>query len=317
MLTLSMAASNLLNVTNDSSSVTNCLNSATIHKNSSPSIVFTAIATSYLSIGIGSLAIFGNLVFLYIVYSVRRLRTTHNLLLVFLALTDLSIGLFSVPLHVSRGVLWSLHRYSCHLEVTEQILYLLLGGFSLIGVLILTLDRLLAVMFPLKRKTWNLLRVYVTVYIFLSFAAALGIVLWKMQVFNQNQLRVVLACLVCLSLLTISLSYVKIYRLIQAAQRRRAEMMSAISARKRTSILTSWYVTLLVILFYLPRPFITAFEDEEALYHYMRWTALLIFSNSAVNPAIYFYRKEDIRNEFSCICQRLRRVVVRNDVSLQ
>ncbi len=278
----------------------------TIHKQSSPSVVFSAIATSCLSVAIGIMAVFGNLTFLYIVYSVRRLRRAYFYLLVCLAVTDLCIGLFSIPVYFSQGILRAHQRFSHYLGDAEQVLYILLFGMSLVGVLNLTLDRLLAVMFPLKRKSWNLKTVYAILYSSMLCLTLVSIILWSREIVRLNRLRAVIGVLVGIILLAILLSYAQMYRMIKASDRAREEITLQISPKKKKSLFTSGYISILVVLLYLPRAFVATIKHEESLYHYMRWTSLLIFSNSAVNPAIYYFQKEEIQTELLRIVRGFR-----------
>ncbi len=296
---------NFNNQTNASKSSTNCFDTFAIHEASNPSIIMSAITTSALSAPIGLLAIVGNSVFLYIMFRVRRLRTAYNYLLVFLALTDLCLGLLSVPVFIFRGVLRSFHLSSCYLREAARPKTLLVG-LSLVGILVLTLDRLFAVMYPLKRKLWSLKKIYAVLYV-VMFCVILGLsILRKMKIVNFDTSRLVIGAVVFLILVLVTVSYIKIYRVIKASEKVREELAPQITSKKKKSIFTSGFITLLVVLLYFPRIFVAMIEGEEALFIYSRWTELMLFSNSAINPMIYFYRKEDVKIELCRIFRKAR-----------
>ncbi len=306
------------NKTNNATSVVNCFGTLIIYTNSNPYIIFSALATSYLAVGIGIFAVFGNSTFLYIVYSVKRLRTAYNILLVFLALTDLSVGLLTVPVYTYLGALRLVQQTNCALEILLKIFSHVFGALSLIGIMVLTVDRLLAVLFPLRRKGWNLKRLYVILYTFMFFITSLFVTLWQNKLIDLRKVRGVLAGTVGAILVVILLSYIKIYQTIKRGDQARAAM-TAQRSRKKKSAITSGYITLLVIILYLPRIFVSLVKNPETFYYFVRWTALFVYLNSALNPLIYFYRNEGVQTELLRIirglrCRFIRRGTVGNNV---
>ncbi len=284
----------------------------------SPQITFSALATSYTGVGTGFMAIFGNAVFLYIMYSVRRLRTTFNVVLILLAITDLCVGLLCVPIYITLGIMKAIKVQSCVLELANFFISAFANGLSLWTISLMSVDRLLAVIFPLRRKGWSLDKIYVALFTGMSIFVILLFILAEMARLN-NEVRLILSSMVFLVLASILICYVLIFLAIKRREKNLGNMTSVQLQKKKRKAITSGYITLLVVVLYLPRLFAFLQKDEEANWHFKRWTGLLIYMNSAIDPAIYIYRREHMMEEFqTLVCRfrrRISRMVVRNRAS--
>ncbi len=276
-----------------------CFGILKITTSTDAALMFTAAVTSYLYIPIGIIAVLGNACFIYIFYKVRRLRTAQNFVMVFLASTDLSVGLLTIPLQIVLGVMRLFHRYSCPVEITVKLVAHFLSAVSLLGILLIAIDRGIAVMFPLKRRAWDLKRAYAVYFICAVFLALILLLLWQTKIYGLGVSRWIVACGTLVILGFIVVCYISIYFSLKKSGRRRSVLESGGSLRKkRNSVVTSGFITAIFCFVFFPRAFLTFMETEEQLYHFIRWTGLLIFSNSAINPAIYYYRRYEIRQEY-------------------
>ncbi len=300
------------NETNERTSVVHCYGVLRITTASNPTVMFTAIAISFFNVPIGIFAVLGNASFMYLYYKVRRLKTAQNLTMTFLASTDLFVGLFSVPIHIILGIMRGFGRHSCLVEVALKIIANFFSGVSLLGILIISFDRAIAVLFPLRRRTWNLKRVYKIYFMCSGFCIILLIVFWQSKIYGQKATRWTVAALILVVLVLIIICYILIHVSLKRSEKRRNNIVQVNKWKKqKKSAVTSGLITFLFFFFYFPRVFINLTKGEEELYHFTKWTALLIHLNSAINPAVFFYRREEIREELTSLIDRVRQWILK------
>ena len=92
--------------------------------------------------------LFGNSLILLSIARIRRLRTRMNILVANLSVSDFLVGLIMIPYDISFVMVEDLrqNKWTCLLRETFQILFL---GSSVLNLLLISVERYLAIMFPL------------------------------------------------------------------------------------------------------------------------------------------------------------------------
>ncbi|KAL3171276.1 hypothetical protein MRX96_013503 [Rhipicephalus microplus] len=100
---------------------------------------------------ISLVAVVGNTFVLWIVATSRRMRTETNYLIANLAISDIIIGLFSIPFHFQAALLqrWLLPRFMCAFCPFVQVLSVNVSIFTLTAIAV---DRYRAITIPLKAR---------------------------------------------------------------------------------------------------------------------------------------------------------------------
>lgn len=100
---------------------------------------------------ISLVAVVGNAFVLWIVATSRRMRTETNYLIANLAISDIIIGLFSIPFHFQAALLqrWLLPRFMCAFCPFVQVVSVNVSIFTLTAIAV---DRYRAITIPLKAR---------------------------------------------------------------------------------------------------------------------------------------------------------------------
>ncbi|EEC20107.1 G-protein coupled receptor, putative [Ixodes scapularis] len=100
---------------------------------------------------ISLVAVLGNAFVLWIVATSRRMRTETNYLIANLAISDIIIGLFSIPFHFQAALLqrWLLPRFMCAFCPFVQVVSVNVSIFTLTAIAV---DRYRAITIPLKAR---------------------------------------------------------------------------------------------------------------------------------------------------------------------
>lgn len=115
-----------------------------------PMYLQVTIITMYSIIII--LAVGGNSTVCYIVFRARRMRTVMNFFIVSLALSDILMAMFCIPFtFVANLVLndWPFGEALCPIVTYLQSVAVFLSSFTLVAI---SLDRYVAIIYPLRRK---------------------------------------------------------------------------------------------------------------------------------------------------------------------
>ncbi len=289
-------------------SVKNCYNLVSVHSVQSNDIVaFSAVFTASLCVSIGFGAVFGNILVIYVTYKSKLYKTAQGILLMNLALTDLQTGIFIIPANIVLRMLETQGQHSCFLEMLIKAGAHTLSGVSMLLIVLLAIDRCIAVKFPVKCRGWELKK-YFTIAVICSWLYVFLLVgFYLSKVYSLKASRIVAAvnCVVAIICLTVAYSIIS-YELRQRA-RRVAQLGTTASQKERQSVITCALIAIAFFIAYAPRISITFPKDEETLYHLSRWSSLGILANSALNPFIYFYRRDVFKTEVLKLVRRLRR----------
>ena len=260
------------------------------------------------------LAVTGNALIVAVIWRNRTLRTPFYMFLCGLALTDLFTGLITHPFYVASRVICS--KGPQEIEGRRSFLVLarvITGGFGsyliYVTVLILTcmsIERWLYMsrrFLFIQRRTRFIVAGIILVPIPFSVFRVLNVLTGSYGHILTASFASLLLCLIA-----ISTSYFKVFRIIrchqQQVQARETPQISgqpAINmAKYKKSVFSILYIVLLFYISYCP--FIVFFgiyrslrgHSVVELLYVMSLTS--VFLSSSLNPLIYLWRMNDIRN---------------------
>ena len=295
----------MLNLSNNTTSGTaslpnfvNCYGMLEMPINISTSMKASAIVNILLSIPTAILAVLGNSIVIYTIYSVKSLQKVSTYLLAYLAINDLLVGAIVLPLNIIARILEVFYQMRCPLEILIKVAAHSVIAQSFFTLTLLAVDQCIAITIPFRHRSMNLAKKFGIALFGFGVLVTLIITSMLIKAFPAKMLRPVILSLISVILCTIAVSYIQIGRVLRNRARAVQGIMhcnSFKSSSKRGAISTGIYVlTFLICVF--PRFSIILMEDQELLYHSMRWSAIIIWSRCVFNPLLYFYRKKDFRD---------------------
>lgn len=272
-------------------------------------------AMAYFTIPISLMATMSNIIILYTLYKVPRLKSASSILLVFLSVADLPNGLFVQPIFVLFCVHDVLGSCVAGLRVFHAHFAHLICSCSAFMIAVISIDRCIQVSYPLKSRAWNLKKVYT--YISCSSWLGLAVINASRSVMTEKTFNTLSIFFITSVIFIAIASYAIIYRIIR--NNRCSDFNSGVNSRvhkqrllrqKRASRMIKVIFTALFAC-YLPRLLCTIIKqatdvNQDTIYHFERWSAFFVFLNAAINPIIYCAGMEDIRTEVIGILSMLK-----------
>eukprot|EP00794_Sanderia_malayensis_P003777 gene3777-4301_t len=270
-------------------------------------VEFSAIFPSLICTTITFGAVLGNSIMLYIIYKCKMYKTTQNILLVNMAVTDLLNGLVVMPANIVLRILELLHEYNCFLDVFIKVCAHVLSGVAGLTIGLIAVYRCIKVVYPLTSKTWPLKCIFKLALAFVWPYTILLVSFYTSQVVEIEILKKILIFNIVIVIVLLAFCYMVIFSRLKAREQNLSNIgvnfsTSSQGKAKRKSN-TYALISLIFIMMFAPRVAVLTVKDSEIRYHLLRWTAMLIFANSALNPFIYFYRRDLFKEE---IVRRLR-----------
>ena len=263
--------------------------------------IFATISYTSLAVG-GSL---GNIFLILVIYRTPSLRTVCGILISNVAVADLMVTSVVMPIVVFTLVQGFLGMclFKTLIEIT-LVIALFSATASLLTLTMLSVDRCLAICYPLKHKIWM---TFAVVKILVAKTWFESLILPLMHIFHkrvdETSLVETLAVGVCYSVIIVS--GVLTLRKVRANSMQisslhggqgRSNMAADLRQRNKQVAKTVALVVLLFSLFWVPVAFVIGFRirtgHDDRLYF---WCGTLGLANSAVNPWIYFYRQANYR----------------------
>lgn len=256
-------------------------------------------------------AILGNVVFLWVIYKARTIRTFSNLLLSSLATADLLVGLLIDPLWIARCVL-PRRPYHNPFKIAIDSLWIQTSVTTTFSLCIVSLDRYIAVRSALLYNQIVTTRRCCMSVVFV-WLASLAFGLSRIFVTNPANLP---ALWMCVTVVTILIPMVVIifcyYRILDVAKKKyviiakhnvqRGVELVIEGVRNRKTATTVGLVVALFIISWLPSlvtSFIHLTTSDHCLKRQMRsvwlWVELIAFSSSGINPWLYSLRNDEFR----------------------
>ena len=247
------------------------------------------------------------------IYAIRKTSTLpSNLktLLVSLAVSDVGVGLLAHPLYISFLVKWlQQNNPDCVIYQAFLVIINFVSAASFFGVMVISLDRLLAIHLHLRYQELvthkRVVAVVISVWMLSAMASPLILCL------DSDTHHLFLTSVGATGLLITALVYIRMYLVLrrhrndiqafqvhEEAQDGSSEIANF--ARLRKSALETFYVYLAFMVCYLPCSIcLTAFVIYGPIitlkkFFLYSWT--LIFVNSSLNPVIYCWKMRHIRH---------------------
>lgn len=246
----------------------------------------------------------------------HRLRTATNIFICGLGLSDLLIGVFSVPYWTYISTLNSLMDAFCTPLYNVYICVDIgTGCASILQLTSIAIERLYFTVAPLKHRRlprsvyWYMLAI---AWIFSIFAAGLQPLQHKAEWFDEYSIFLMVTCFI-FPLIIIVAVYLYILKVGRDHSRKRPSTQSRMGSSGTNIKEFNIFVTVIVItgVFVVAwAPFFvttvifnfcpTCFKRPQSD-HLVRFVKWMQYSSSAINPYIYAYRNEDVRNSFKKI----------------
>ena len=251
-------------------------------------------------------AIMLNIVTMYAIRRTSSLPKTLKTLLLSLAFSDVGVGLFVQPLYTFSLVKWlKLDRPSCNAYQVKNISSIFFSAASFLGVVAVSVDRVLAVHLHLRYQELvthkRVVTVAISIWVFSAFISLL--VLWSSSA-TQNLVLVIAATGFIVSFVVCTRIYLTVRRhkkQIQSMQIQ--EIFQAGEKANFTALIKStvglFYVYLVFLISYLPFficiAVVRIYGSSIAFYKVLIFSWTLIFLNSSLNPVIYCWKMRHIR----------------------
>ena len=248
------------------------------------------------------ISISGNTLVVVAMIKTPRFRSSSMVMLLSLAVSDLLVGLISQPFFVASEL-----TMNSLLEKLSEMIEFILCGISICTMTAISVDRFMAVQYPMRYQSAIITRPRVTyasiTVIWIVNVSSLGLYLWHWPTY----FGIMAVCLfACLTLSTFS--YVKIYLIVrQHLIQIRAQEMAASQGisegqttnllRNKRSAMNTFIFYIVMILCYIPILISIglssiSFKDWTEAWHIAETVA---FFNSSINPLLYCWRLRDLR----------------------
>lgn len=260
-------------------------------------------------------SIFATVANLLILAAIRRTPSLHspsNTLLFGLALADLGVGLIVHPLYFTLilGKIIRNEGVFCGAGITVEVIANALCIISLLTVTAVSVDRYLALKLHLRYKELVTIKraIIVLGIIWLIGAYSGSLWLYKPEMVKGNVMIIIVVCL-----LAATFSYIKIYRVVSRVIHTEMTLKCSVEqshenvreqatnmAKFKSQALGTFLIYCLIIVCYLPYfcvvVVITVTGPSIPKRFAYDITAILVFINSSLNPLVYCWRLQDIRN---------------------
>ena len=265
-------------------------------------LIFISVLSSFLSVT----AVLGNALVLIALHKESSLHPPSKLLLRSLATTDLCVGLISEPLAVAyrMSVLNEQWNICPHLSVASLLTAYTLCGVSVATLTELSVDRLLALLLGVRyRQVVTLKRTYLVVITTWVISAAFS-ALWF---WNPLITLWYITMGIPLYLITSIFSYTKIFLTLRRHDsqihshnvQQRNQTNQPNIARYKKAVSTAIWLQLAMVACYLPHGVVTALRAKSGLpvsvYHARIYTTTLVYLNSSLNPILYCWKLDEVR----------------------
>ena len=276
------------------------------------------IFLSSLDIFLSITAFLGNTLILVALHKESSLHSPSKLLLRSLAATDLCVGLISEPLSVTFMMSLVNKRLDIchHALIAGYMASFIFSAVSLATLTAISVDRLLALLLGLRyRQVVTLKRTYVIVITIWTVIIANA----AMSFWNHLITMWVAKTGLALCLLTSVFSYTKIFLTLRHHQTQvhhsntHEEQPNQVAplniTRYRKAVSTALWLQLTLVVCYLPFGIVDATTTisgiSSSFFVVREFTVSLIYFNSSLNPILYCWKIEEVRQAVKETIRRL------------
>lgn len=282
--------------------------------NISKTEIFFSFATSTFIAVLSPVTVAGNALILTAIWKKTFVRTSFHILLSGLAFTDLCTGLISQPFSVAPTLMYWVNP-KVETESTLLITILAIGKSSAVysisfTVLLIALMSVERWMHMSRRSLVTARRGFLSVVILMIIPIPIVVfcVLWTAYQRYSTTSEIMIITLLLSCYLTTSFAYFKVYRIIrhhqlqvQANETSRNSGRQAIDLAKfRKSVASMSYIIVLLSFCFIPYVLISAVKlnlgDSLGMNLAHNFSIVLVFLSSSLNPGLYLWRMNDIRN---------------------
>lgn len=290
--------------------------------NKYPCVNFTAPRYLYFSTGSftilsAALAIGGNFLVVFAVFLApnKNLRSPSNYFVASLGFADLLVGLLACPMSAVYPFTEGLKQTNQQYSVWMHMMYFITCTASLLSLTALTLDRYVAIVYPLVYRTrLSPLRAFL-VSVLLWIASVLVSQIYL--IIGDNKFRFVFAnTAIAITFAVLTFTNVKIYKYLRHQTHtwsnwpnntRETLMMKQALQRERKTTRTLFVALGLFLAFYLPSCvciyIINFCSNCDCLF--INWARniqwVLVLAHSSVNPFVYAWKLQNFRKAFKSI----------------
>ena len=271
---------------------------------SSPFETSVIILNSVLSALLIPVCIAGNVLVLAAVWRNPSLRIPSTILLCSLAVSDLFVGFFALPVNIAIA-LTPLSKVSFHSRPSQARIFLniQLCGVSLETMTAISVDRYLALHYHIRYP--NLMTSRHATCVAATFWCK-NFILSLLSIWKKTTILLVAVVFIAFSLFISSITYTAIYRIVrhhqhqihaqqQAVQSMNAEQNRKIQAKKH-AVNTFIYYICMVLCYFPVAVCALIYVTSEELWNISWYFAdTILFMNSAINPFLYFWRNREVR----------------------
>lgn len=261
-------------------------------------LTITAVLNAITAIS----AIFGNSFIILVLLRRPQLRTTSNIILFCLALTDLSVGLAVQPTLAAINVQFLTRKKSdCGLYVIYDLVKYASGLCSACVSILVSVDCSAAVCVPFRyvRLATEKRALVVCACVWI---ASVSVSVLRLFV-RGRQFSISFITTLSITFVIVSILYVKMLRIadkhrIQIEEQSRRLVQR--NLRKRKALKTAMAIIITYLLCYLPYIiariyFLHVKTSRTHRYAVMLWPKTLLYINSSLNPFILFWRLKNVR----------------------
>ena len=262
-------------------------------------------------------AIMLNIVTIHAIRKPSSLPKTLKTLLLNLAVTDVCVGLLNQPIYIAllvKGL--QQNTFDCSTIKAYELMVVLLSTASFWGVVIISVDRFLAIHFHLRYQELvthkRVVAVVISIWVFSAFLSSMA--LWA----SLNIRSLFISIGTVIGLLLTTLAYIRIYfavrrhknqiQALQAQNAAQANEMANFASLVKSAVGT-FYVFLVFLVCYLPificLAAVATFGPNMTLNRTWLFSCTLVFLNSCLNPVIYCWKMRHIRQKVMNILQNI------------
>ena len=259
------------------------------------------------------LSIVGTIANVAIILAIRRTSSVGSpslVLIITLAVSDLGVGLVAQPLYIAARVaeLSSSSDNYCSLSIAYRVAVVCLSGLSFLIMTAISFDRFLAICLCMEYRAKVTRKRTIAAVILLVTVAAI----WAITVvFSPTTPYYLSLFLMPFCILITSLNYLNIHRMLKQQQRqlrklehidmeqRESQRQTLYIDRYKAILNTMMFIYAAFLLCYLPYLCylfaVSSLGQTLGTLRARHVTATIIFLNSCLNPALYFWRIPEIR----------------------
>lgn len=251
----------------------------------------------------------GNSVTIAVFTRKKLLRLRANYFLLTLAVADLLVGAFAVPMYIHQLIwYWKTNTNDKGTYIAYKAIDIFTGFASIFALTIIALERLCAVMCPLRHRIASKSTYYILIAVvwMLSLLVAVLYFMNGFEVFRFKIFFYFIMFFIFSSLLVICVTYALIWANVTKEKKEKPQRDSKYqeeleqqkrSAQEKQLVTTLLILTLVFVLTWIPFYILNIvvfihdkWESSQIPYEVFAFTKLLHYSNSFANPIVYTIR---------------------------